>query len=891
MAVVTLPAVLGLRSLGGADAALPDVAPPRARRAAAGDGLARDRPRFRLRGRRGGRAGGRSAALPAVSGEVFNLGTGVESTLRDVVAAVQAAVGGGSEVKWGAMPARHWDTDRWQADAAKARTHARAGRRGRRWPRALARMAAWMAATGEPSMDCDRRRPWPRDGPAAAALDRRAVAGRERRATSAPRCPSSTSWPPCGAGTLRSPGTDRRRAATASSSPRATPRSRCTARCASRASSTRPTFRTFCRDGSLLGVHPRARASRAWTCPRGRWARASPSAAGSPTASRRRGSRSRVYVAAERRRVQRGPGLGGGDVRRPSPAGQPGGGGRPERHAGARPAPTTSSPSTCRGCGRPSAGTRSTWTVTTSPRCSRPSIAPASGRPTAIVAPHRAGQGRLLHGGAPRVALPQPHARRSRSRRWPSSGRSREEGLPRGAARAGAGGRPDLPAHRRPRLERRRAVRGEAAGAVPERRAWRRPNMAGLAAGLAQAGFIPFIYSIATFTSMRCYEQVRNGALLHHLPVRVVGIGGGFAYGHAGPTHYALEDLAIARTQPRDDGARARRSRAGARRAPRHRRPRRPRVPAHRQGRQPAGARPRRPLRARPARSRARGRRRALPRLRHHGARGPGGGAAARGRRRSRPRWPCSPTWVRAVAGAGRAARPVRIGGHRRGRLRRRGPRLAGRGGHRRGTGCGRGWPFAAWTAPSAPRPGARPTCGRRPGSTRPRWPRPPARSRLRPRRPVDDGRGAPFRRPPVPQPGGSHRRGPAAATRRPLARAGRPYELVVVPNACTDRTPERVRAVAAADPNIRVVENPRGGWGLSVLTGLAAARGSLLCYTNSARTDPEHVAAVADLAVAHAPCLAKVRARAPGRAAARGRLLALQPRRAACSSASGRGT
>ena len=75
-------------------------------------------------------------------------------------------------------------------------------------------------------------------------------------------------------------------------------------------------------------------------------------------------------------------------------------------------------------------------------------------------------------------------------------------------------------------------------------------NMAGLAAGLAHAGFVPFIYSIATFSSMRCYEQVRNGALLHHLPVRIVGIGGGYAYGHAGPTHYAVEDIAILRTQP-----------------------------------------------------------------------------------------------------------------------------------------------------------------------------------------------------------------------------------------------------------------------------------------------------------------------------------------------------
>ncbi|MGD0091426.1 MAG: transketolase C-terminal domain-containing protein [Planctomycetota bacterium] len=75
-------------------------------------------------------------------------------------------------------------------------------------------------------------------------------------------------------------------------------------------------------------------------------------------------------------------------------------------------------------------------------------------------------------------------------------------------------------------------------------------NMAGIATGLAQADYVPFIYSIATFASMRCYEQVRNGPLLHGLPVRIVGTGGGYAYGHAGPTHYALEDLAIARTQP-----------------------------------------------------------------------------------------------------------------------------------------------------------------------------------------------------------------------------------------------------------------------------------------------------------------------------------------------------
>lgn len=93
-----------------------------------------------------------------------------------------------------------------------------------------------------------------------------------------------------------------------------------------------------------------------------------------------------------------------------------------------------------------------------------------------------------------------------------------------------------------------------------------------------------------------------------------------------------------------------------------------------------------------------------------------------------------------------------------------------------------------------------------------------------------------------------------------PLERTGRPYELVVVPNACSDATADVARSLAAADPRVRVVEIARAGWGLAVLTGLAAARGAMLCYTNSARTDPEHVVAVLDLCLSRAPCLAKAR-------------------------------
>lgn len=75
-------------------------------------------------------------------------------------------------------------------------------------------------------------------------------------------------------------------------------------------------------------------------------------------------------------------------------------------------------------------------------------------------------------------------------------------------------------------------------------------NMVGIATGLAESGFIPFVYSIATFASMRAYEFIRNGPIMHGLPVRIVGVGGGFEYGPAGPTHYGLEDVGLMRIQP-----------------------------------------------------------------------------------------------------------------------------------------------------------------------------------------------------------------------------------------------------------------------------------------------------------------------------------------------------
>jgi len=75
-------------------------------------------------------------------------------------------------------------------------------------------------------------------------------------------------------------------------------------------------------------------------------------------------------------------------------------------------------------------------------------------------------------------------------------------------------------------------------------------NMVGIATGLAEAGFLPFVYSIVTFATLRPYEFIRNGPVLHQLPVRIVGVGGGLEYGHNGPTHFGLEDVGVLRVQP-----------------------------------------------------------------------------------------------------------------------------------------------------------------------------------------------------------------------------------------------------------------------------------------------------------------------------------------------------
>lgn len=75
-------------------------------------------------------------------------------------------------------------------------------------------------------------------------------------------------------------------------------------------------------------------------------------------------------------------------------------------------------------------------------------------------------------------------------------------------------------------------------------------NVIGMAAGLALRGYIPYVNTIATFITRRCYEQVALDACLHKLPIRLIANGGGLVYAPLGPTHLAIEDIAIMRALP-----------------------------------------------------------------------------------------------------------------------------------------------------------------------------------------------------------------------------------------------------------------------------------------------------------------------------------------------------
>lgn len=69
-----------------------------------------------------------------------------------------------------------------------------------------------------------------------------------------------------------------------------------------------------------------------------------------------------------------------------------------------------------------------------------------------------------------------------------------------------------------------------------------------IAAGMAQKGLRPFLYSIANFPTFRCLEQIRNDVHSMNLPVTIVSVGAGLGYGKAGYSHFAIEDISAMRS-------------------------------------------------------------------------------------------------------------------------------------------------------------------------------------------------------------------------------------------------------------------------------------------------------------------------------------------------------
>lgn len=75
-------------------------------------------------------------------------------------------------------------------------------------------------------------------------------------------------------------------------------------------------------------------------------------------------------------------------------------------------------------------------------------------------------------------------------------------------------------------------------------------HIVSMAAGLAMNGFIPYVNTIATFLTRRCFEQLVDDVCVHNLPVRFIASGGGLIYAPLGPTHIAFDDMAILRPIP-----------------------------------------------------------------------------------------------------------------------------------------------------------------------------------------------------------------------------------------------------------------------------------------------------------------------------------------------------
>ena len=76
-------------------------------------------------------------------------------------------------------------------------------------------------------------------------------------------------------------------------------------------------------------------------------------------------------------------------------------------------------------------------------------------------------------------------------------------------------------------------------------------GMVTIAAGLASEGFIPVVYSIASFLLPKTFEQIKLLSAYNENKIIVIGAGGGLSYSMSGPSHHSLDDLALALLIPK----------------------------------------------------------------------------------------------------------------------------------------------------------------------------------------------------------------------------------------------------------------------------------------------------------------------------------------------------
>lgn len=69
-------------------------------------------------------------------------------------------------------------------------------------------------------------------------------------------------------------------------------------------------------------------------------------------------------------------------------------------------------------------------------------------------------------------------------------------------------------------------------------------NMVGVAAGLANGGYMPFVCAASCFLTGRALEQIKVDVAYSRANIKLCGFSAGVAYGALGPTHHSIEDIA-----------------------------------------------------------------------------------------------------------------------------------------------------------------------------------------------------------------------------------------------------------------------------------------------------------------------------------------------------------